>query len=362
MTAGVEHDGTSVAINNNVATVTFATLQQSGQIAEAGMHAGAIGAADGAFNQSGAPYPTTAGEPNQDQTVLGPAGGTNANPLLISTAAVTVGGHPTDQVDFTFDKQVDPGTAADYRLYDVNDRTVITGTSAVAGQASRNTIRVSFNGYTPDVADFLNEFVRAGALTGAATGTNTGAANVLSTVPLNPSASAPGFTSGPDVTSADRESTGPDAPGVLLTFDSELGGYGTPADYSLIGPSGAVMGTATGLTPVNTGGNAPNELLVDFGNTGNISAAAGIQIAFPTTDQPAFEPPQVGDLFGFTVQDPAVIQSVAFASGTAGQRIARVKATSVVFKGKTHTFTKKHTVKKHTVKKHTVKKHTARKH
>lgn len=370
-TSGVEHDGTAggTHISNNVVRVDFAGLAQNAQIAVIGMKKGAIAAADGAFD--GTTAATTAGEPNQIQTVFGPgtAAATNANPILTGARVITVGGLPTNTVEFLFDKQLNSASAncALFHIYSVNNRTDVTGTNPSAGN-NINSVRCTFPHAPVDTSAFINQFVRAGVDAAAVLGLSPAAGNVVSTANLNPSASAPGFTSGPDITQATRGVNGPpsNSADVLVTYDQPVSTIGVPGEYRLIGPSANDLGAASAVSPVGI-----NQVLVHFSNTGSVSASIGIVLApcggtggigcsatlagFPIPPQ-VIEPPASG-VFGFDQNDPAVEQAVGYVAGGAGQRLSIAKARPVVLKRAT---THKKQAKKHVVKKH-VKKH-AKKH
>ncbi len=348
-TSGVEHDGTGgVSISNNVIRVNFAGLGANAVIAEIGMKKGAVGAADGAFD--GVTPQTTPGEPNQIETVIGPAGGTNANPILIAAAVVTVNGNQTTSVDYTFDKQVNIASVntAKFHLYSVNDRGDFVGTGPASQPNNPNVVRVTF----PSLD--LSQIVRTGVDAGAVTGTAPAGPNIISTAPLNPSASAPGFTSGPDVTQATRAVNGPpsNSNSVLVTFDSavQVGGGASglaAANFHLIGPSGNDLGAASNVSPVGS-----NQVVVLFSNTGSVSASVGIAVQ-PTvtaTNQPP-------DVTTAGSNDPVVEQTAAYVAGGSGQRLSIARTHGIVLK-----HAKKHPKKKHHKKHHHGKKHHAKKH
>jgi hypothetical protein len=369
--AGVNHVGTAISVINNTATISFAAGTVLTQIATAGVNTGGVTAADGVGTTvptGGVPFDgAVPGEPNQFQTGT-PFAQTSGNPDLIG-ASVT--GPQT--VVYTFDKQLNGVcNAGSFYIQKENDRDVVVGV-ACGILNNINQVQITFP-TGANLSGYTNQFVRAGVMGpqvvaalpvgfaldfGASAypytvvpgvfSFGTGQPNIASTWVLNPSGSAPGFTSAPDVTAISRASN---STVVTVTFDKQVNnGFNyCRSEFEMISPSGLPNGDfPTAVTPSAT--NA-NQVLLTFSNTGNVTSGPGIQFQGRMTNLPGFypgsftqattAPPTLGPdtcavafyntgvapgpldtVQGFSARDTMISQSVAFPPGTASLRLSK---------------------------------------
>ena len=336
--AGNIHDGVTITGIDSVGDVRVnfgkTVVTSNAVIANIDSCIGNVNGCTGVVGQSDTPDPETYA-PEASVTVPG-TGGVTALPDLVSTTLVP---GSSNQIDYTFDKNVASATADDFQAYTSNGDDIL-GKSAVV-LPDGTTVRVTFS--SPNVSSYLEEIVWGEEDGGAVTDTN-GNGNTFGGKPAgdNAGAFATGFTNGPDATSVTFDKTSGQ---VTVFFDQRVAANaaGQPVDntgaviplgrWTLLDANGNALGNPSTATVQSTG-PYQSSVLLTFSNPALVSVAQSLEISGNQASSGANPYVQYGGsplAAVFTSGDPGI---TGFQAAGNVQQILAPTVTGAVLQGK----------------------------